>query len=292
MEGFDLRAIITHQMIQANGVKLHVALAGPEKGQPVLLLHGFPECWYGWSNQIDCLVDAGYRLIIPDQRGYNLSDSPSGVDNYRIEVLARDQLFLIDHLGYAKVHVVGHDWGAMVAWWLGMFHAERLVRLVVMNVPHPEVMRRFLYRDIRQLMRSWYVFMFQLPWLPELIFSSRGGSLALNYLLWTAKDGTFSSKSLEVYQESWQRQNIPTGMLNWYRAAMRKQPSIPRNDKVSVPTMIIWGMKDVALRHQMATESRKKCVDGKLEMLPQATHWVHHDEADKVNQMLIDWLRP
>lgn len=138
---------LEHGTIETNGIKLHVVQVGPKSGVPVVLLHGFPEFWYGWRKQIPALVEAGCRVIVPDQRGYNLSDKPKGVKNYAVSILVDDIVGLIDALEYEKVNLVGHDWGAVVAWMLAMKHPERLHKLGIMNVPHPAVMRRFLTRD-------------------------------------------------------------------------------------------------------------------------------------------------
>ncbi|MDA1329622.1 MAG: alpha/beta hydrolase [Chloroflexi bacterium] len=143
-----------------NGLRLHFASAGPPEGQPVILLHGFPEYWYAWRHQIPALAAAGYRVIAPDQRGYNLSDKPQSVTDYGIEKLAADILSLADHLELQTFHLVGHDWGAAVAWQLAINHPERLRTLSILNVPHPAVMSRHLRSDIRQIFKSWYIFFF------------------------------------------------------------------------------------------------------------------------------------
>jgi pimeloyl-ACP methyl ester carboxylesterase len=139
---------LEHSTIETNGIQLHVVQAGPKSGVPVVLLHGFPEFWYGWRKQIPALVEAGCRVIVPDQRGYNLSDKPKGIKSYGVFTLVDDIIGLIDALGYEKVNLVGHDWGAVVAWTLAIKYPERLQRLSIMNVPHPAVMKRFLLRDL------------------------------------------------------------------------------------------------------------------------------------------------
>ena len=153
---------LEHSYIETNGIRLHVVQAGPQSGTPVVLLHGFPENWRCWRRQIPALVEAGCRVIVPDQRGYNLSDKPEGVKAFSMDELFKDVIGLIDVLGYEKVNLVGHDWGAAVAWVVANQHPERLHRLGILNVPHPEVMKRFLKRDLEQLRRSWYIFFFQL----------------------------------------------------------------------------------------------------------------------------------
>ncbi len=157
------------------GIRLHWVESG--EGETVVLLHGFPDFWYGWRCQIAPLTEAGYRVVAPDLRGCNASDKPEPVDAYRLDAVGGDIVGLLDALGEDRVHLVGHDWGGAVAWWLAARHAERVRRLTVVNAPHPLAMRRAL-RGPRQLLRSWYVLLFQLPWLPERMFSAFDYELA------------------------------------------------------------------------------------------------------------------
>ena len=143
-----------HHFIQTNGITLHTVMAGPVDGPVVILLHGFPEFWFGWRRQIPALAGAGFRVWVPDQRGYNLSDKPKGVVAYRLEALGADILGLINATGQERVYLAGHDWGAMVAWWVALNAPERLRRLAILNVPHPYVMRKHLLADPRQRARS------------------------------------------------------------------------------------------------------------------------------------------
>ena len=154
-------------VLTGDGVRLHAVLAGPPGGEPVVLLHGFPEFWYGWRHQIGPLAAAGYRVIALDQRGYNANDKPPRVRDYAVDRLAADVAAALDALGVRRAAVVGHDWGGGVGWWLALTRPERVSRLAVINCPHPEAMRRTLWSDVGQLMRSWYVFAWQLPRLPE-----------------------------------------------------------------------------------------------------------------------------
>ena len=281
---------LEHSFIDTNGVRLHVAQAGPKSGVPVVLLHGFPEFWYGWRNQIPALVEAGCRVIVPDQRGYNLSGKPKGVKNYRVDELVKDVIGLIDALEYEKVNLVGHDWGAVVAWTLAILHPERLHKLGIMNVPHPAVMKRFLTRDLEQVRRSWYVFFFQLPWLPEAGMKRdnwRGAELALRG---SGKIHTFSKEDIVKYKEAWSQPGAMTSMLNWYRAVIRHQPPMPKDVRVKVRTLMMWGMKDVALSHRMARPSMDLVDEGNLILFPEATHWVQHDAAGEVNHYLVDFF--
>ena len=190
-----------------------------------MLLHGFPEFWYGWRKQIPALAEAGCRVIVPDQRGYNLSDKPKGIKAYCIDTLVEDIVGLIDALDYEKVNLVGHDWGALVAWMLAIKHPERLHRLGIINVPHPAVMKRFLQRDFEQMRRSLYALFFQLPWLPEMslrIGNWSGASLGLRR---SGKPNAFTDEDIEKYKEAWSQPGAMTAMLNWYRAALRYRPA-------------------------------------------------------------------
>ena len=281
---------LEHSTIETNGIKLHVVQAGPNSGVPVVLLHGFPEFWYGWRKQIPALVDAGCRVIVPDQRGYNLSDKPRGVKNYSVDILVEDIIGLIDALGYEKVNLVGHDWGAIVAWTLAIRHPERLHKLSIMNAPHPAVMRRFLTRDLNQFRRSWYAMFFQLPWLPEFTLSINHWQRLARSLQSTSKVSSFIDEDIAKYKEAWSQPNAITSMLNWYRAAVRSRGSGSSDMRVKVPTLMMWGIKDFALTHRMARPSMDYVDEGNLILFPEATHWVQHDAADEVNHYLIDFI--
>jgi pimeloyl-ACP methyl ester carboxylesterase len=276
--------------INTNGIQLHTVMAGPQSGTPVMLLHGFPEDWRCWTRQLPGLVQAGCRVIMPDQRGYNLSDKPKGIGSYRLEELTQDILGLIEALEYEKVNLVGHDWGAVVAWMLAIEHPEKLHRLGIINAPHPAVMKRFLRRDFEQMRRSWYALSFQLPWLPETILRLGNWRVATNVLRGSARRDAFSAEDLEKYREAWSQPGAMTAMLNWYRAAARYQDEVTDGVRVQVPTLVLWGVKDVALTYRMARPSIDYCDAGNLIFFPDASHWVQHEEAEEVNHYLLDFL--
>jgi len=185
---------------ETNGVDLHVVAAGPEDGPLVVCLHGFPEYWYGWRGQIPALVEAGYRVVVPDQRGYNLSEKPQGVRRYGLNELRDDVRGLIESTGRDQAHLVGHDWGAMVAWYLAMTRPRRVERLVSINVPHPVVCKRFLTRDPRQMAKSWYGAFFQIPWLSTKLVSANDHAMLVRALTSTSRPGTFSDRELAKYR--------------------------------------------------------------------------------------------
>jgi pimeloyl-ACP methyl ester carboxylesterase len=276
--------------VKTNGIRLHVVQGGPKSGVPVVLLHGFPETWRCWIRQLPALMEEGFRVIAPDQRGYNLSDKPRGVRNYRLDELVKDVLGLIDALEYEKVNLVGHDWGAFVAWMMAYQHPERLQRLSILNVPHPVVMRRFLQRDFEQMRRSWYAFFFQLPWLPEAGMRAGNWRGAVQALRGSGLVHTFTNEDIEKYREAWSQPGAMAAMINWYRAAARYPQQIPQEMRIRVPTMMIWGMKDIALTHRMARPSIDHCDDGNLILFPEATHLVQRDAAEEVNHYMINFL--
>ncbi|HEX2910346.1 MAG TPA: alpha/beta hydrolase [Chloroflexia bacterium] len=286
MSSYEYHFIIT------NGITLHVVQAGPQQGPLVILLHGFPEFWYGWRKQIDYLAEKGYRVWAPDQRGYNLSEKPPKIKDYRVELLAKDIAGLIEAAGREKAYIAGHDWGAMVAWNLAISYPEKVEKLAILNVPHPEVMRHALTHRLSQLVRSTYAIFFQIPWLPEKLTGLNNWMLGTRAMKSSSRPGTFSESDLEQYRQAWSQPGAMTSMLNWYRASVRYPPRFPSTEAatVKVPTLIIWGAKDLFLKAEMAQQSLDYCQDGQLKYFEQATHWVQHEEAVSVNQLLADFF--
>lgn len=273
--------------VETNGVKLHVMRAGYAEGDPVILLHGFPEFWLGWHRQIAPLAEAGYRVVIPDQRGYNLSDKPEGVANYRVELLVADVIGLMDALEYDKVRLVGHDWGAVVAWYLAMWHPERLHQLVIMNVPHPDVFRDALRTNPEQMMRSWYAGAFQIPALPENLLKLNDYRQLASVM---QRDADLRDDQLRRYKEAWSQPGAMTAMINWYRALARSRPAREGNRRITVPTLMLWGMKDFALSSSMAEPSIEMCNEGKLVFFQEASHFVQHNKSERVNALMLDFF--
>lgn len=287
----NLNIPIDHTTVQTNGITLHVALAGPADGQPLILLHGFPEYWGGWQAQIPALAQAGYRVWAPDQRGYNLSSKPANVGAYDIDELARDVLGLIDATGHDKVFLVGHDWGAAVAWWVAGAYPERLHKLAILNVPHLAVMFRTVWRSWAQMRKSWYIFFFQIPRLPEASLRRKGWTNAIRALKGSARRGTFTAEDIEGYRAAWSQPGAITGMVNWYRAAGRTQGKLRSLGRITVPTLMIWGAKDFALGREMAQPSIDLCDHGRLVFIEEAGHFVQHEEPARVNELLLQYLR-
>ena len=263
---------------------LYAKADGPADGPAVVLLHGFPEFWYGWRKQIPALAAAGFRVVAPDQRGYNNSAKPSHISAYALSELTADVLRVMDALGRQRVHVVGHDWGGIVAWAVAMQHPERVERLAILNAPHPGVARSWLTTSPRQMLRGWYIGMFQLPALPERL-------LSLRTLTATSKAGTFTTDELGRYEAAWDKPGARSGMIHWYRALARYARAEDMAAlRVRVPTRIIWGALDPFLLRELASASLRLCDEGELVELPDATHWLHHEEPEVVNRLIIDHL--
>lgn len=293
MPNKNYASVGAHEFVRTNGVTLHVVTAGPKDGPPLVLLHGFPEFWYGWHNQIPYLARQGYRVIVPDQRGYNLSEKPRRVDAYDLDQLAADVLALLEHFGYERVYLAGHDWGAVVAWWLATYQPQRLRKLAILNVPHPSVVMDAIRQgNWQQVLRSWYILFFQLPLLPEWGFRLSMRSDSLNLLRASSYPDTFTAVDLQRYRQAWSRPGALTGMINWYRALRSRTPvPTPAAASIQVPTRILWGVQDVALSKALAQASVRLCAEGELIFFPKATHWVQHDEADAINRHLGDFFR-
>ena len=288
-----IRSPLEFRVFHINGIALHVVLAGPVSGKPLVFLHGFPEFWFAWRLQIDHFVSSGYRLIIPDQRGYNLSDKPAGIASYSIDLLAKDVVGVLDNVTDSKAFVVGHDWGAAVTWYLAARYSDRIGRAAMLSIPHPRIFINNLIKNPAQLRRSWYLFFFQLPWLPEFVLRTRDWALLVRALRDTSPPGVFSDADLEQYKKSWAKKDALTAMLNWYRAALLRPSKFaidPEASRVKVPALLIWGKNDQFAGEAMARESLQYCDDGHLEMFETAGHWVQHEEPTRVNDLLSQFF--
>lgn len=283
---------LSHRYTERGGVRLHYVEAG--EGPLVVLLHGFPELWYSWRHQIPALVEAGYRVIAPDMRGYNLSDKPEGVAAYAIDELTADVAALIQAAGAERAAaVVGHDWGAGVAWAFAMRYPELLERLVILNGPHPARMLAAL-RTARQLRKSWYMFFFQIPKLPELL--ARWSDYAVLRASVTEdprRPGAVTEEDLSRYLEAWSRPGALTASINYYRAAFRPSGllQLSKAPRVDTPVLVIWGEHDRYLESDLATPDPELVPNARVVHIPDASHFVHYDRPERVNQLLLDFLR-
>lgn len=279
-----------HNEAAVNGIRLHYVEAG--EGPLVILIHGFPEFWYSWHHQIPALAEAGFRVIAPDMRGYNLSEKPPGVKSYREETLADDIAGLVEMTGADQATIVGHDWGGAVAWSVAGLRPEVVTKLVVMNAPHPLALRREL-RSPSQLLKSWYFFFFQLPWLPEAVFRMRDFAVLERTLRQgPVRPETFSDDDIQRYKDAMARPGALTATINYYRAALRRNPFRVGESasKITTPTLLIWGEQDSYLGLGL-TEALDDWVPGiRVERIADASHWVQLDAPEKVNQLMLDFL--
>jgi epoxide hydrolase 4 len=281
---------ITFDYVKTNGVTLHVLKTGLETGPLVVLLHGFPEFWYGWRHQIEAFADAGYWVWVPDQRGCNLSEKPQPMAAYNIDNLTADVVGLIKAAGREKAFIVGHDWGAAVAWRVANQYPEKVERLVIINVPHPSVMQRALIKSHRQQLRSWYIFLIQIPRLPEVLARLASWHLLTQMLLRSSRAGTFTDTDLDQYRQAWSQPQSFGSMLNWYRAMAQTSAARLPSRRITVPTLMLWGCKDIALGKELAQPSIDLCDNGKLVFFENAGHWLQHEEAERVNKLMVEFL--
>jgi epoxide hydrolase 4 len=278
------------RVVPANGLAFEVFEAG-EGDRLALLLHGFPQHAVSWHNQVPFLARRGYRVWAINQRGYGGTSRPPRCEDYSLEQLTGDVAGLIDASGAASATLIGHDWGALVAWTFAIRRIRQLARLVIINVPHPLCFRREL-KTWGQLRKSWYVGFFQLPMLPELLLAAGGGSLLVKML----RDGAcnrdaFPDAVLEIYRANVSAPGAATAMLNWYRAAGRdvlaaRDLAAP----IDTPTLIIWGEQDIALGLPCLDGANRYVRDLSTERLPGVSHWAQEDSPQEVNRLLGQFL--
>ncbi len=275
--------------MKVNGIRLHAMTQG-ERGPLVVLLHGFPECWYSWRQYLPWLAEAGYRAVAPDLRGYNLSDKPKGIINYQAPILARDIYELIHLLGAEKAIVVGHDWGAAIAWYLAMYYPQAVEKLVICNVPHPAKFAAGI-RTWQQLRKSWYIFAFQLPWLPEYMMQRNLYGVMEQVMRGSAvRKEAFSDDDLRVYAQAMSQPGALTAALNYYRAVVRWGWHLPVQP-ISAPTQIIWGEEDIALGKELTYGTERYVPDLRIHYIPNCGHWVQQEALQEVQEVLREFLR-
>ena len=280
--GHDLEEV----WITANGVRFYARAAGA--GRLILLLHGFPQCWYSWRHQIPALATR-YRAVAPDLRGYNRSEKPSS--GYDLGTLADDIAGLIDRLGYERAVVVGHDWGGEIGWAVAMKHPERVAALAVLNAPHPAAYRREALRNPRQMLRSWYVLFFQIPRLPEQLLTAFHGRLTMAMLRRTAHPGTFSADDLAVYRDAITQPGAARAALAYYRAPFRSPRSASRwLRRIDCPTLVLWGTADLALDEALLDGHNAWAPNLTIRRFPGVSHWLPEERPAEVSEALLTWL--
>ena len=229
-------------------------------------------------------------MIAPDQRGYNLSDKPKGAASYDLDQLAADIAGLADHFGQDRFDVAGHDWGSSVGWWLAGHYPRRVRRFAALNAPHPAVWLEAMRDHPVQKQKSRYVRFFQMPYLPEfLVGLNRFQALAKGFRD-CVRPGAFGETDLEEYRKAWSQPGALTAMINYYRAILAKRVLPPASYRITCPTLLIWGKRDEYAAPELAEASARLCDDGRITYMDRATHWVQHDEPERVADLLAKFF--
>jgi pimeloyl-ACP methyl ester carboxylesterase len=271
---------IEEVFIETNGIKLHTVIIG--SGKPLILLHGFPEFWYCWAKVIPFLKDE-FKLIIPDMRGYNLSDKPEGVENYKVEILIEDIKGIREKLDLVEFYLAGHDWGGAVAWIFAEKYPNLLKKLIILNAPHHKIFQKALRTDEKQQKASFYIFRFLKPngenfiiendyyWLKEAVFTKN-----------------FNDIDKEKYIEAWSQPGAIVGGVNYYRANTNFKGW---KGIIKVPTLVLWGMKDQALRPQLLDGLSDYVKDLRVERHEESSHWITHDAPEFVASKIQNFIQ-
>lgn len=278
----------THELIHANGLDFHYVTQG--EGELILFLHGFPEFWYSWRHQIPEFADS-YKVVAVDLRGYNESDKPPEVEAYRMAELMRDVRGIIHGLGYQQCILVGHDWGGAIAWSFAYEHPEMVKKLIIMNLPHPAIFSESLRQNPQQLLRSWYVFFFQVPLIPEWLFQLFDYEAISSAFQNMAVDKTaFTKADLSAYKDAAAKRGALTAMINYYRNITE---SIVRSRSwpvLDIPTLMIWGEEDTALGKELTYGTEVYVKDFRIKYIPNCSHWVQQEQPQLVNQYMREFL--
>jgi len=279
-----------HHFVETNRIRLHCVTQG--EGELVLLLHGFPEFWYSWRHQIPALA-RHFKVVVPDLRGYNESDKPA--TGYDLETLTADIRGLIENLGYTRAHVVGHDWGGAIAWNLAQKFPQHLNRLAILSAaPAPKLVKE-LISNVDQIRRSWYVFAFQIPGIPEWIIQQNLSEFIKNILREQAvRKGAFSKEDAQIYQSALAKPGVLSAALNYYRQLL-----LPWNwwrewtpQPITAPTLVLWGAED-SLFSPSLTSGLDRLISApfRLTFIPHCGHWIQQEAPQTVNRELLAFLR-
>jgi pimeloyl-ACP methyl ester carboxylesterase len=288
---------IGHDYANVNGVRLHYAHAG--KGPLMLFLHGFPEFWYCWKPQLE-EFGRDHLAVAPDLRGFNLSECPADVKQYKARILIEDVRALAARFGQEKFVLVAHDWGGAVAWGYAMAHPQTLHKLVIVNSPHPVTFARELAHNPAQAEASQYMNLFRSDKAERVLLENNYARL-LHMTLNGWGRGSIDAAERAAYVEAWSRPGALTGGLNYYRASPLYPPTgddpgakalqlEPADFMVRVPTLVVWGMRDTALLPGNL-DGLEACVPGvRIERLPEASHWVMHEAPARLNRLIREFI--
>ncbi|MGB3536268.1 MAG: alpha/beta hydrolase [Microcoleaceae cyanobacterium] len=285
-----LQGTWTSEYIQTNGVTLHYVTQG--EGPLMLMLHGFPEFWYSWRHQIPEFAK-DYKVVALDLRGYNHSEKPQDISAYQMKELVADVEGVITGLGYESCVLVAHDWGGAIAWCFAYAYPELLEKLIVMNLPHPAKFANGLW-TIEQLQKSWYIFLFQLPILPELLFQANDYQAIASSFVEMAIDKTaFTQADINAYKDAAAKRGALTAMINYYRNIFQGVFNPDKTQEwgmLNVPTLMIWGEEDAALGKELTYGTDEYVNDLEIRYIPNCSHWVQQEQPELVNQYMREFL--
>ncbi|WP_421655898.1 alpha/beta fold hydrolase [Leptothermofonsia sp. ETS-13] len=277
----------THNSITTNGIKLHFVTQG--EGPLMLLLHGFPEFWYSWRHQIPEFA-RDRKVVAIDLRGYNDSDKPESQSAYVMAEFIKDIQGVIEGLGYDRCVLVGHDWGGAIAWSFAYAFPQMVERLIVLNIPHPGKFAEGL-RTPQQLLRSWYIFLFQLPLLPELLLQFDDYRLLEQMFRGMAvRKDAFTDEDIEAYKNAFAKPGAQTATLNYYRNIFQQGFTERSWGVLEVPTLMIWGEDDMPLGKELTYGTEKYVKDFRIRYIPNCSHWVQQEQPQLVNQYIREFL--
>jgi pimeloyl-ACP methyl ester carboxylesterase len=281
---------VDHRYIQINGIRMHYVRAGTGK-RLLLLLHGFPEFWWSWRYQIAAMSEH-FTVVAPDLRGYNATDKPAW--GYELDVLVNDVVSLIRQLGYTRAIVAGHDWGGTIAWSLAIAYPHRVERLIALNIPHPALIAQALGRNWRQTLRSWYMFFFQLPFLPEALIRANKYAFVERVFRGMALDKSrFGDAELAQFTAALAQPGALTAAINYYRALIQQGARGMFHGtrmRVQAPTLMIWGEQDAFLGKELTYGTERFVQDLRIRYIPYCSHWVQQEHPTRVNEYILEFL--
>ena len=282
---------VVSRFYSVNNVTLHVKEAGNTSSPAILFLHGFPSFWYSWQAQINFFAAKDYHVIVPDQRGYNESTKPVDINDYRLTILVEDIVQLLFIMNVKQTCLAAHDWGGIVAWALLKKHPDLIVKAVIINAPYLPAYAKFSFS---QLIRSWYVFFFQLRRLPEWLLKRNNFSVLADMMITSSLPNTFSQEDIFLYKQAWQKGNSLTAMINWYRAIAKYRKDTKAifgvRKPIEVPVLVLWGMKDNFLKKESGICPSKHCTYFAIKEYEDATHWLPMEKSEEVNEEILHFI--
>lgn len=273
---------LEQQTVDVGDVSLNVVFAGPADGEPVILLHGYPEFWYAWRGVMAELAKAGFRVIVPDQRGYNQSDKPASANDYTLDKLASDVQSLAHHLGYQRVFLAGHDFGGQVAWWTLILYPDLVESFIIINKPHPQAIKDFSESNPSI---SWYRTFLRIPYLPDYVARLANWHILAKNLRETSQPDTFSKTHLDQFRSAWDYEGAIHSMNAWYRANANFDMGIGKI--ITTPGAFLLAPNDAFSPIEMGKLTMSYLPNAQLVELTEGTHWVIQEQPLQVANLMI-----